>query len=255
GQGLAVAVQTHSHAMLYDTGPDFAGEADSGNRILVPSLRGLGIDKLDGLMLSHDDIDHIGGTNSVMQSLPIEWVSSSLKKDHPLLSRTKLHEPCVDGKSWEWDGVKFEVLHPADLDDSDKKHDNDQSCVLHISVVTQSVLLVGDIEKTSESRLLALHMHDLPSTLLVAPHHGSKSSSSEAFVSAVSPQYVVFTAGYRNRFHHPHPDVWQRYGEMGAKRLRSDADGAILIDLNAEELKAESYRKTHRRYWSHGVTD
>ncbi|TNC96027.1 MAG: competence protein ComEC [Gallionellaceae bacterium] len=253
GQGLAAAVQTHDHAMLYDAGPDFAGEADSGNRILVPSLRALGIDKLDGLMLSHDDIDHIGGAHSVMQSLPIEWVSSSLRTDHLLLGTVRRHNPCTDGQSWGWDGVSFEVLHPADLDTSDKKHDNDQSCVLRISVGTQSVLLVGDIEKTSESRLLALHMHDLPSTLLVAPHHGSRSSSSEAFVSTVSPHYVVFTAGYRNRFHHPHPDVWQRYGEMGVERLRSDTDGAIIIDLNAEELKVESYRKTHRRYWTHEV--
>jgi competence protein ComEC len=251
GQGLAVAVQTRNHAMLYDTGPDFAGESDSGNRILAPSLRGLGIDKLDGLMLSHDDIDHIGGTNSVMQALPIEWVSSSLKTGHPLLGTAKRHTSCTDGQSWTWDGVRFEVLHPSDLDDPDKKHDNDQSCVLRISVGTRSILLVGDIEKASESRLLALHMHDLPSTLLVAPHHGSKSSSSEAFVSAVSPHYVVFTSGYRNRFHHPHPDVWQRYGEMGAERLRSDTDGAILIELNADELKVESYRKAHRRYWTH----
>ena len=253
GQGLAVAVQTRNHAMLYDTGPDFAGESDSGNRILIPTLRGLGISQLDGLMLSHDDIDHIGGTNSVMQSLPIEWISTSLKRDHPLLSAVKLHEPCIDGKSWEWNGVRFEILHPSDLDDPDKKHDNDQSCVLRISVGTQSILLVGDIEKASESRLLALHMHDLPSTLLVAPHHGSKSSSSEAFVSAVSPHYVVFTAGYRNRFHHPHPDVWQRYGEIGAERLRSDTDGAILIELNADELKMASYRNAHRRYWTHDI--
>ena len=255
GQGLAVAVQTHSHAMLYDTGPDFAGESDSGNRILVPSLRGLGIVKLDGLMLSHDDIDHIGGTHSVMQSLPIEWVSSSLKSDHPLLSTVKQHTSCTDGQSWAWDGVKFDVLHPSDLDDSDKKHDNDQSCVLRISVGIRSVLLVGDIEKASESRLLALHIHDLPSTLLVAPHHGSKSSSSDAFVNAVSPQQVVFTAGYRNRFNHPHPTVWQRYGDAGAVRLRSDVDGAIIIDLNADELKLESYRKTQRRYWTHEVAN
>jgi competence protein ComEC len=255
GQGLAVAVQTHSHAMLYDTGPNFAGESDSGNRILVPSLRGLGIVKLDGLMLSHDDIDHIGGTHSVMQSLPIEWVSSSLKSDHPLLSTVKQHTSCTDGQSWAWDGVKFDVLHPSDLDDSDKKHDNDQSCVLRISVGIRSVLLVGDIEKASESRLLALHIHDLPSTLLVAPHHGSKSSSSDAFVNAVSPQQVVFTAGYRNRFNHPHPTVWQRYGDAGAVRLRSDVDGAIIIDLNADELKLESYRKTQRRYWTHEVAN
>jgi competence protein ComEC len=255
GQGLAVAVQTHKHAMLYDTGPDFAGESDSGNRILVPALRGMGIDKLDGLILSHDDIDHIGGTHSVMQSLPIEWVSSSLKTDHPLLRTVKQHDTCTDGQSWVWDGVNFDVLHPGYLDDSDKKHDNDQSCVLRISVGTQSILLVGDIEKTAESRLFALHMHDLPSTLLVAPHHGSKSSSSDEFVKAVSPRQVVFTTGYRNRFDHPHPTVWQRYGDTGANRLRSDVDGALIINLNAEGLKVDSYRKTHRRYWTHEVTD
>jgi len=255
GQGLAVAVQTHSHAMLYDTGLDFAGESDSGNRILVPALRGMGIDKLDGLMLSHDDIDHIGGTNSVMQSLPIEWVSSSLNADHPLLRTVKQHNACRDGQSWVWDGVNFDVLHPGELDDSDKKHDNDESCVLRISMGTQSVLLVGDIEKASESRLIALHMHDLPSSLLVVPHHGSKSSSSDDFVNAVSPQQAVFTTGYRNRFNHPHPTVWQRYGDAGAVRLRSDVDGALIVDLDVEELKVDSYRKTHRRYWTHEVTD
>lgn len=253
GQGLAVAVQTHSHAMLYDTGPDFAGESDSGNRILVPSLRGLGISHLDGLMLSHDDIDHIGGTKSVMQALPVEWVASSLKTEHPLLNTAIRHSPCTDGQSWAWDGVKFDVLHPSALDDSEKTHDNDQSCVLRIRVGTQSVLLVGDIEKASESRLLALHQSDLPATVLVAPHHGSNSSSSEIFVGTVAPRYVVFTTGYRNRFHHPHPDVWQRYGDKGAVRLRSDADGAILIDLKAQELKVESYRKTHHRYWTHDL--
>lgn len=255
GQGLAVAVQTQSHAMLYDTGPDFAGESDSGNRILVPALRGMGVDKLDGLILSHDDIDHIGGTDSVMQSLPIEWVSSSLKTDHPLLRTVKQHNTCTDGQSWTWDGVNFDVLHPGYLDDSDKKHDNDQSCVLRVSVGTQSILLVGDIEKAAESRLIALHMHDLPSTLLVAPHHGSKSSSSDEFVKAVSPQQVIFTTGYRNRFNLPNPTVWQHYGDAGANRLRSDVDGALIIDLNAEELRVDSYRKTHHRYWTHVVTD
>ncbi|MDH2916571.1 MAG: DNA internalization-related competence protein ComEC/Rec2 [Gallionella sp.] len=251
GQGLAVAVQTRNHALLYDTGPDFAGEADSGNRILVPSLRGLGIDQLDGLMLSHDDIDHIGGTSSVLQALPVEWVSSSLKAEHPLLGMSKQHKPCSDGQLWEWDGVTFEVLHPAVPEASDKKHDNDQSCVLRISIGTQSILLVGDIEKAAEARLLDLHEDRLPSTLLVAPHHGSKSSSSQAFVGKVAPHYVVFTSGYRNRFHHPHPDIWQRYEILGVERLRSDADGAILIDLNAQGLQVERHRKTHRRYWTH----
>ncbi len=254
GQGLAVAVQTQHHALLYDTGPDFAGDADSGNRILVPALRALGIKRLDELMLSHDDIDHIGGTASLLQAMPVAMVSASLKADHPLLTNANGFRTCSDGQSWEWDGVGFELLHPADKADTNgRPHDNDKSCVLRISIGSQHVLLAGDIEKSSEARLLQQHADKIPATLLVAPHHGSKSSSTEAFVAAVAPRYVVFTAGYRNRFNHPHPEVQQRYADHGAESLRSDEDGAILIDMNAHGLQVERYRQTHRRYWTHGA--
>ncbi len=252
GQGLAVAVQTREHALLYDTGPDFAGDADSGNRILVPALRALGIRRLDELMLSHDDIDHIGGTASVLQAMPVATVSAALKADHPLLQGASSFRTCSDGLRWEWDGVDFEVLHPADnADAGSKAHDNDRSCVLRISTGSQHVLLAGDIEKPSEARLLQLHGDKMPATLLVAPHHGSKSSSGDAFVTAVAPHYVVYTAGYRNRFSHPAPEVVQRYTDHGAESLRSDEDGAVLIDMNAQGLSVERYRQTHRRYWTH----
>lgn len=252
GQGLAVAVQTQHHTLLYDSGPDFAGEADSGNRILVPTLRALGIRRLDMLMLSHGDMDHIGGTASVLQALPAAQVSSSLANDHPLLKTAGKTQACEDGQSWQWDGVKFEVLHP-DGAPSAKTHDNDKSCVLRISVGEQQVLLTGDIEKLSEARLLRQHPDKLPATMLVAPHHGSKSSSSEDFVAAVKPRYVVFTAGYRSRYHHPAPEVQQRYADHGAEALRSDEDGAILIAMDARSLQVERYRKTHRRYWTHAA--
>lgn len=251
GQGLSVAVQTRSHALLYDTGPDFSGEADSGNRILVPALRALGIDKLDMLILSHDDMDHVGGTRSVMQALPVASVLTSLEGTHPLLSTAERFEPCSDGQSWEWDGIQFEVLHPADAAQSSKQHDNDKSCVLRIGTGTQSILLTGDIEGAAEARVLDQHAAGFPVSLLVAPHHGSKSSSSELFVGTAAPRHVIFTAGYRNRFRHPHPDVWQRYGDVGAERLRSDVDGAILIEMDAKETSLERYRQTHRRYWTH----
>ena len=254
GQGLAVAVQTQHHTLLYDTGPDFAGEADSGNRILVPALRALGIKRLDELMLSHDDIDHIGGTASVLQAIPVAEVSTSLMADHPLLTNANGFHTCGDGQSWEWDGVGFEVLHPADMVDANgKPHDNDKSCVLRISIGSQHVLLAGDIEKSSEARLLRQHADKIPATLLVAPHHGSKSSSTETFVAAVAPRYVVFTAGYRNRFNHPAPEVQQRYADHGSKQLRSDEDGAILIDMDTQGLHIERYRQTHHRYWTQGA--
>jgi competence protein ComEC len=284
GQGLSVAVQTRQHALLYDTGPDFSGEADSGNRILIPVLRALGIGKLDGLVLSHDDSDHTGGAASIMQTLPVSWVSSSLPATHPLLHSPRPMPPpqsspasgrggerekqssipagegpgervsrrCQDGASWNWDGVQFDMLHPAPDNDGVKKaHDNDQSCVLRISIGEHSILLAGDIEKNSETRLLKEHADKLPTSLLVAPHHGSKSSSSVDFVAATLPDYTVFTAGYRNRFGHPKEEVLQRYADSGAELLRSDEDGAILVEMNAQGLQVERYRKAHRRYWTH----
>jgi competence protein ComEC len=247
-------VQTQRHVMLFDTGPDFSGESDSGNRILIPTLRGLGINRLDGLMISHDDIDHAGGTASVIQALPIAWVSSSMKVDNPLLKGASNYRHCIDGNQWNWDGVDFEVLHPTNaIISHGKPHDNELSCVLRISIGDQHILLVGDIQKHSEARLLQLHEDKLHATLLVAPHHGSKSSSTEAFIAAVAPRYVVFTSGYRNRFKHPNPEVAQRYAKHGAESMRSDADGAILIDMNAQGLQVERYRKTHQRYWTHAL--
>lgn len=252
GQGLAIAVQTRNHALLYDTGPDFSGDADSGNRILIPALRALGIGKLDGLILSHDDIDHTGGGASIMQAMPIGWVSSSLPAAHPLLQSANHARRCQDGESWNWDGVQFEMLHPAYGNDGAKKvRDNDQSCVLRISIGEHSILLAGDIEKSSEARLLRQHAGKLFTSLLVVPHHGSKSSSSLDFIAATLPDYAVFTAGYRNRFGHPRKEVLQRYADSGAELLRSDEDGAILVEMNAQGLQVESYRKTHRRYWTH----
>jgi len=252
GQGLAVAAQTRTHALLYDAGPDFSGEADSGNRILVPTLRALGVERLDGLMLSHDDLDHIGGAASVLQAMPVGWLSSSLPNRHPLHQQTDDNQRCADGQSWDWDGVRFDVLHPdKEPGGYDKKHDNELSCVLRISIGDQHILLVGDIEKGGERRLLKQHGNALHTTLLVAPHHGSKTSSSPDFVAATLPDHVVFTAGYRNRFGHPRAEIMQRYADSGAQLLRSDEDGAIAVKMNAHGLKLERYRETHRRYWTH----
>jgi len=284
GQGLAVVAQTRQHALLYDTGPDFSGDADSGNRILIPTMRALGIAELDGLILSHNDTDHTGGTASIMQTIPVGWLSSSLPIDSLKTVRAELveaHSPfdnafspehsrriranglqtaiaqvenrrCHDGESWSWDGVQFEMLHPApDNGGAKKAHDNDLSCVLRISTGKHSVLLAGDIEKNSETRLLKQHADNLSTSLLVVPHHGSKSSSSYEFVAATLPDYAVFTAGYRNRFGHPREEVLQRYADSGAELLRSDEDGAILVEMNAQGLRVERYRKTHRRYWTH----
>jgi len=248
GQGTAVAVQTHDHALLYDTGPDYSGEADSGNRILVPALRALGISQLDTLVLSHDDIDHTGGAASVMQAMPVGMVASSLPEDHALLPVHSSH--CADGQRWTWDSVEFQFLHPAtDTQPGKKAHDNDMSCVLRIRAGTQSVLLAGDIEKRSEWRLLNEHPNELPATLLVVPHHGSKTSSHAEWLEVVRPKFAVFTVGYRNRYDHPNEDVVARYDMVGSEILRSDQDGAIVATMDGKHLNIERWRQTHHRYW------
>lgn len=252
GQGLAVAAQTRHHALLYDAGPDFSGSADSGNRILIPSLRAMGIRKLDGLILTHDDTDHTGGAASIMQAMPIGWLDSSLPEGHPLLQTSVNNRRCIDGQSWQWDGVLFEILHPDKASYAKTNiSDNDRGCVLRISIANQHILLTADIEAASEAELVAKHPDKLPATLLVVPHHGSKTSSTEKFISAVNPRYAVFTAGYRNRYGHPKQSIVRRYDNSGATLLRSDQDGAILVDMNADELKIERYRKTHQHYWTH----
>ncbi|MBI3222736.1 MAG: DNA internalization-related competence protein ComEC/Rec2 [Nitrosomonadales bacterium] len=256
GQGLAVAAQTRGHALLYDTGPDFSGESDSGNRILIPTLRALGIARLDGLILTHDDIDHTGGAATLMQAMPVGWVSSSLADGHPLLQHVPLMQRCVDGQSWDWDGVRFDILHPTRASyqqQSGKSHDNDQGCVLRIGIGEQHILLAADIEQASEQRLLKEHAAQLPAALLVVPHHGSKTSSGIDFVAAVLPDYAVFTTGYRNRFGHPKPEIVERYADSGAQLLRSDRDGAILVEMDAQGLQVERYRPAHRRYWTHAT--
>ena len=250
GQGLAVAVQTQTHALLYDTGPDFAGEADSGNRILVPALRAQGIARLDSLMLTHDDSDHTGGARSILQAMPVDAASSSLADGHALLQVMPHNVRCADGQSWVWDGVNFEVLHPGrESYAQEKVRDNDRGCVLRISSGTHSILLTADIEKGSEARLLRLHADKLPATLLVVPHHGSKTSSTEAFVQAVHPRYAVFTVGYRNRYGHPKDEVVERYRAIGSEVLRSDEDGAVLVDMDAQAISVSATRRTRVRYW------
>jgi competence protein ComEC len=251
GQGLSVVAQTRNHALLYDTGPDFSGEADSGNRILVPALRGMGISHLDNLILSHDDIDHTGGTASLLESLPVEQIITSVAPDRAWLADARKITPCADGQRWNWEGVTFEMLHPAAdqrAGDSDP-HDNDKSCVLRISTGRQQILLVGDMESGTEQRLLERHPDKLKTTLLVVPHHGSKTSSGESFVAASHPEYAIFTVGYRNRFGHPRPEIWQRYIATGAKLLRTDESGAILVRMNGQNIEVETERQKHARYW------
>ncbi|TSA53765.1 MAG: DNA internalization-related competence protein ComEC/Rec2 [Nitrosomonadaceae bacterium] len=250
GQGLAVVARTENNTLLYDTGPGFNSDADSGNRIIIPFLRGEGIRQLDTMVVSHADADHSGGALSVLDAIPVQWLVSSLKADHPVQQTTGNKRSCRAGESWDWDGVRFDMLHPLEQDyASPKLKTNALGCVLKITTAHGSVLLPADIEKKSERELLARAGDTLPATVLVAPHHGSKTSSTEEFIQQVKPALTIFTVGYRNRFGHPREEVLQRYRTQGSRLLRSDTDGAVLLRFADNNVTVETWRTQHRRYW------
>ena len=251
GQGVAALVRTERHALLYDTGPQFGSGADSGTRTIVPYLRAAGVSRLDGLIVSHDDDDHWGGAASVLQALPVEWLLTSLPDLDPLVVQAGPGLRCAADQSWEWDGVRFEVLHPRrESYDKPAVKDNDRSCVLAVAAPGGRILLPADIERRSEEDLLRGARAKLRAEVLLAPHQGSRTSSIPEFVHAVGARIVVFPVGYRNRFGHPHRDVLQRYAESGARTYRTDRDGAITIAIRASgAISIAPHRARYRRYW------
>jgi competence protein ComEC len=251
GQGLAVLVQTKRHALLYDTGPAYSPEADSGTRVILPFLRASGIASLDAMIVTHEDNDHAGGAAAVLSGLPVGVLYSSLSASHPaLLVAPAYRLPCAAGQGWNWDGVRFDLLHPtAGSYAVERLKSNDRSCVLKISAARGTVLLTGDIEARSEQELLERVPGELRADVLVVPHHSSRTSSTDEFIAAVQPRWAVFPVGYRNRLGHPHEEVVERYRLSGAQLLRTDSAGAVLVRLEDEGVGVQPYRGLRRRYW------
>jgi competence protein ComEC len=247
GQGNAVLVQTASHSLLYDAGPRFSRESDAGQRTLVPLLRALG-EKLDVLMVSHRDADHIGGAAAVLKMQPQAKLISSIEDSHELQQLRKA-ERCLAGQRWQWDGVDFEILHPQATDYEFQQKPNAMSCVLRISNGKQTALLVGDLEAAQEQRL-ALANAPLKADVLLVPHHGSKTSSTPEFLDAVKPRIALVQAGYRNRFQHPVPEVMQRYSERNIQIIQSPSCGAARWSSAAPQA-VSCQRETQLRYWHH----
>jgi competence protein ComEC len=249
GQGMALLVETSGHRLLYDTGPLYTPDSNGGNRVILPYLKARGIGALDGMVVSHSDTDHVGGALALLESLEVGWVSSSLWSDHPVVRAARVHSRCVAGQRWRWDEVEFEMLQPGAASYADPAlKANARGCTLRVSGHGRSMLLAADIEAAQEAQLVLGARDKLRSDVLLAPHHGSGTSSTPAFLLAVHPTLGVFQVGYRNRYKHPKREVFERYAQMGIRRVRTDESGAVTLDFG-DTVQAREYRLEHARYW------
>lgn len=241
GQGLSVVVQTANHVLLYDAGPRLASH-DSGESVIIPYLKHQQIKVIDMMMISHGDNDHLGGAESVYSKVIVKQIKTSM----PAKITYAKADFCLQHDTWQWDGVIFSVLYPSK---ENLGLGNDSSCVLMIDTGKYRILLTGDIESYAEEILLQ-STKKLTADIIVAPHHGSKTSSTEGFIQSVSPQYVLYAVGYRNRYHFPHNIIQELYKKYNASSLASDRAGAIEIKLEREAgLSTSLYREKYKRYW------
>ena len=240
GQGLASLIKTKNHTMIFDTG--FASRSSKngfniGQAVLVPYLKKYQLDKLDKVIISHSDNDHIGGFAYLKNNSTMTEILSSEPKKIPQSTA------CQFGQSWQYDLVTFTILNP---NKTRYRKGNNNSCVLKIDNGTISALLTGDIEKKAEKQLI--NLPNIQSTILVVPHHGSKTSSTDAFLTAVSPSIAINSSGFSNRFGHPHPKVKQRYQQRHIDFYDTQCSGQISLLIGAS-ITISQYRKDNARYW------
>ena len=249
GQGLAVVVETRQHVLVYDAGPSFRTGSDTGQLVVVPFLRARGIRQIDRIVVSHDDDDHKGGVASVLALMPTQALTlgPSLPTRFEASAQVETRESCRRGTAWSWDGVSFRWLHPAERR---YERDNDSSCVLLVTAGGHTVMITGDIEAEAERDLLAAAA--VPQVaVVVAPHHGSRTSSTQGFVAATSPRWVVYAVGHRNRWNFPHPKVAERWQQAGATAVRTSQGGAITFELMPGQSlpPPHEWRRQERRPW------
>jgi competence protein ComEC len=243
GSGPAAVVQTRHHTLVYDTGPKLGTTLDAGRAVVIPFLRRQGATQVDLLIVSHADGQHTGGVRSLRELMPVVRMLTSAPEQTPIDGA----EPCRAGQTWEWDGVRFQMLHPPERGFSD----DSASCVLRVEGTAGRVLLTGDIESGAETTLVASEGSGLAAEILVAPHHGHRNLSTVAFLNAVQPRYILLATGYRNRFGYPRPDTVARYQATGATVLDPATEGALTFRVEpGRALEPERYRRDQRRYWN-----
>jgi len=240
GQGLAVVVRTRDHTLLFDAGPAFRTGFDAGEAIVVPYMRHIRRTRIDTLVISHGDLDHAGGADAVTGSLTVDQRRGA-----------GTDAPCRAGQHWSWDGVDFRFLYPRATDIGNSRNRNARSCVLRIASAAGSVLLTGDLEGAGERRLVERDAPAIGSDVLVVGHHGSDSSSSEAFVQAVSPRLALISAGWRNRWGFPAPAVVARLQDAGARIVNTADSGALDVwfDGGSRIPGIRRWRQAQPRFW------
>lgn len=238
GQGLALVVRTAQHCLVFDTGAAYGDNYDAGRNVVVPYLVGTGIGRPDLMIVSHADLDHRGGAPSIRRLLPPREELGAVSA-----------RPCRDGQQWIWDGIDFRILNPP-ADGATSR--NNSGCVLRISDGVHVALLPADIEAPAERRLLQEHPADLRADLLIAPHHGSKSSSTDAFVAQVHPKWVLYSAGFANSYHLPRREVVERYRALGVADDMTGTEGALSIDIDPKSGLGPliAWRRQASHFWN-----
>jgi len=250
GQGLSVVVETRGHTLVYDAGPSFRTGSDTGQLVVVPFLRARGIRTVDRVVVSHDDDDHKGGADSVVALMGANALTLGPSLPASTLdgSRAQLiRDTCRRGEAWSWNGVGFRWVHPGDVG---YQRDNDSSCVLLVSAGGHTTLITGDIEAEAERDMVregALAAVDV----VVVPHHGSRTSSTQDFVTAARPRWAVYAVGYRNRWNFPVRQVVERWEQAGAQGVWTSDSGAITFELAPGRVLAPpiEWRREHPRPW------
>lgn len=242
GQGLAIVVQTQNHVLLYDTGAALSENFNIGDAVVLPFLRHQGIQQIDTLLVSHGDNDHAGGVGPIVEGVAV----NQLIVGETLPNTTIPQQPC-ENKSWVWDEVEFYLVSPGP---STSSNNNNLSCILYLKVGSQVILLPGDIESKVERNLVAENRIPQNLSVLIAPHHGSKTSSTEIFLRHTNPDIAVFSAAFASRYGHPHPEVVERYSRRGVETYNTADSGQISLrwDSHGKPILSER-RKIAKRYW------
>jgi competence protein ComEC len=255
--------------LVYDTGPALGANLDAGRAVVSPFLKSQGRHHIDMLVVSHDDIDHAGGAKTMVEqhsvNTLIAWPDTVKRIGMPVIERVNETDDCREYRSWQWDGIHFALFSWMSFG-GNANRDNNYSCILKVSGRDFSILLPGDIEKRAEysliNRIGNYQKHqclgfDLRADVLVAPHHGSKSSSSSMFIRAVQPDQVIFASAYRSRFGHPHEEIVKRYEDNKVLYWNTAFSGALSYRISSElkglskrdRLLPDQYRVSKRRFW------